>query len=68
MNKKSGIDPAYWGPHIWRTIHFVAFGYPATPSEQDKKNYKNFYYSLPNILPCTECCEHFSQVMNDPNT
>jgi hypothetical protein len=48
-----------WGRNIWKTIHYVAIGYPSNPTSNDKINYKNFYISLSNVLPCKICQEHY---------
>ena len=44
-----------WGRNIWKTIHYIPLGYPSNPSIEDKINYKNFYISLGNVLPCKIC-------------
>ena len=49
------ITPNLWGPHGWKFIHYVTFGYPINPTNQDKENYKMFFLSLQNILPCSKC-------------
>ena len=49
------IQPDIWGPHGWKFMHYISLGYPINPSENDKLNYKNFYYSLQYILPCEKC-------------
>jgi hypothetical protein len=54
-----------WGPHMWYTIHFIALGYPIDASSIDKKNYKNFYINLPNIIPCDECAKHLVNNLNN---
>jgi hypothetical protein len=46
------ITPEIWGPHGWKFMHYVALAYPAKPTEEDKKNYKIFFESIQNILPC----------------
>lgn len=51
----SGMLTKVWGPSLWETIHCLAFNYPLQPSDTEKTNYKNFFYNLPNILPCVEC-------------
>lgn len=53
-----------WGSHMWYTIHFIALGYPNEASSIDKKNYKNFYINLPNIIPCEECAKHLVTNLN----
>ena len=44
------IKPEFWGPPGWKFMHYISLGYPIHPSENDKLNYKNFYYSLQYIL------------------
>tara|TARA_Y100000992_G_C21272305_1_gene497647 strand:+ start:2385 stop:2813 length:429 start_codon:yes stop_codon:yes gene_type:complete len=55
LSGKSNIDPKIWGPYLWETFHFVAFGYPESPNEEDKKAYKEFYESFVKVLPCDKC-------------
>jgi hypothetical protein len=38
-------------------LYTVAFGYPNTPTEQDKESFKSLIHSLPDLLPC-EMCRH----------
>ena len=57
---KVSIKPSIWGPHGWKFLHYVSLGYPSNPTEEDKKNYKNFYNSLQHILPCAKCDHNYS--------
>jgi hypothetical protein len=57
---KQSIKPDIWGPHGWKFMHYVSLGYPSNPSEEDKRNYKNFYTSLQHILPCAKCAQNYS--------
>ena len=59
------ITPNLWGPHGWKFIHYVTFGYPIQPTNQDKENYKMFFLSLQNILPCSKCSENYKQNLKD---
>ena len=59
------ITPDIWGPHGWKFLHYITVGYPDHPSVQDKDNYKRFFYSLANVLPCTKCSQHFKQNLID---
>ena len=57
---KKSIKPKIWGPHGWKFMHYVSLGYPSNPTEEDKRNYKNFYTSLQHILPCAKCANNYS--------
>ena len=51
----NSLQPQIWGPHGWKFIHYVSLGYPENPTINDKNFYKNFYYSLQDVLPCEKC-------------
>tara|TARA_Y100000741_G_scaffold331404_1_gene286686 strand:+ start:285 stop:704 length:420 start_codon:yes stop_codon:yes gene_type:complete len=55
LSGKSNINPKIWGPHIWKTMHFVAHGYPEKPNDVDKKAYRDFYENITKVLPCDKC-------------
>lgn len=59
-----GLDPKKWGPSFWDTLHLVAQGYPKNPSEEDKKNYREFYKSIKNILPCETCKKSYTEYIS----
>lgn len=49
------MDPAKFGPCLWRSIHIIALGYPENPTEIDKQTYTNYYRDLWKIIPCLKC-------------
>lgn len=53
------MNPQIWGKHAWIFLHSVSFGYPNNPTEQDKMNFKFFFNSVANVLPCQVCQHHF---------
>lgn len=55
----SPIDPETWGPSLWRAVHFVALGYPASPSEADVAAYRSFFTGLDKVIPCGSCAENY---------
>jgi hypothetical protein len=55
------IGPDKWGVHGWKFIHHIALGYPNTPTENDKNNYKSFFSLIGNVLPCHICSDHYNQ-------
>ena len=54
-----------WGPSAWLFLHSVSFQYPENPNDQDKNNYKIFFESLQNILPCPNCREHYQKNLKE---
>lgn len=46
---------------MWYTIHIIALGYPKQPSYAEKKAAKEFFESLPFLLPCAICKEHLKE-------
>lgn len=58
------LGPNVWGPYGWKFLHFITIGYPENPSNQDKLNYKNFFQSLGNVIPCPTCAQHYKQHMD----
>jgi len=63
----NSIKPEIWGPHGWKFIHYISLGYPEEPTEEQKNLYKNFYYSLQDVLPCDKCAKNYNQnLINNP--
>lgn len=50
-----GFVTKIWGPAVWHMLHTISFNYPVNPTNEDKKNYRNFILSLQNVLPCKYC-------------
>lgn len=55
----------FFGPSMWRTLHAVAFTYPNNPSEQERKNYIDFFRSVGNVIPCPSCGVHYRKYMDE---
>jgi len=64
----SGLDPNFWGPPLWKSMHSIAEGYPEQdPTEEHKQAARHFYGSLRVLLPCSSCCKHCcAHQQNDP--
>ena len=48
-----------WGPHLWFSLHTISFTYPLKPTPSDMNNYKIFYESLQNVIPCNICKKNY---------
>lgn len=57
------MKPSIWGPHTWKTIHYIALAYPRQPSPEDRANYAAFFHSLGHVLPCSTCSRHFLSLL-----
>ena len=58
-NSNDGMLTYVWGPALWHSLHTISFNYPVNPTEEQKKNYANFFLSLKNILPCKYCRDNY---------
>jgi hypothetical protein len=50
-----GMLTSVWGPAAWHLLHTISFNYPIHPTEENKKEYKEFVESLGDVLPCKYC-------------
>lgn len=58
-------DKSAWGPQLWHSIHMIALNYPDRPSASDKLNYKLFYESLKDVIPCLACADNYNEHLQD---
>jgi hypothetical protein len=54
-----------WGPPLWFSLHSITFTYPLNPTPIDKSNYKKFFASLENVLPCAVCRKNYLRHLNE---
>lgn len=50
-----------WGPPAWTFLHTITYNYPEDPTDNDKKNYHNFFMNLQHVLPCKKCQAHYTE-------
>lgn len=64
--RPDGISPELWGTPLWLSLHFITFSYPTSnPSEKTKREYKQFFKSVGNVLPCSYCRKSFKQFLKE---
>ncbi len=61
------MQPEKWGRHLWKTIHYIALGYPENPPEYIKNAYKEFYINLWRFIPCYKCSKNYKEHLRELN-
>lgn len=55
------IPPQEWGACVWRSLRWVAEGFPDEPSDADRDHYRVYFESLAYVLPCERCQQHYRE-------
>lgn len=53
-----------WGPKAWHLLQVFAINQNKKISNNKKHNYYIFYTSFIYILPCLQCSQHYSDIIN----
>jgi len=67
-NSNNGLITRVWGSSGWTFNHSVTFGYPLNPTEEQKQQYRNYFVSLGNVLPCSYCRVSYSKIISTGET
>ena len=59
------MQPEIWRKHLWKSIHYIALGYPARPSDDDKIAYKAFFENLWRFIPCYKCANNYKDHLKE---
>jgi hypothetical protein len=59
------LGPSIWGPHLWKALHMISFGYPNEPNEEQKKNYRTFFENFYQVLPCSICSNNYKNNLKE---
>ena len=54
-----------WGSHLWFSLHTITFTYPLIPSLKDKQQFKNFFISLKDVIPCSICQKNYKRHLKE---
>ena len=63
MKMREYRRPSVWGPSLWRFIHCVAMTAPSPMTREKREEYREFFESLGNVLPCSTCREHYKEYL-----
>ena len=58
------ISPKFWGRGAWTFLHCIVRSYPENPTDQEKATFRNFFFSLKDILPCMKCRRNYDKDIN----
>lgn len=53
------INPAIWGPNLWKFMHYLTLSYPENPTEEEKDRLYDFFEIIQTLLPCEKCRYNF---------
>lgn len=56
-----------WGPPLWKTLHFIALGYPSNPCSEQREVYKHFFTNLHHVIPCSICATNYKKHLAELN-
>lgn len=59
------MQPNVWGPHLWKSIHYIALGYPNNPDDEVREAYKSFYENLWKVIPCLKCSLNYKRHLDE---
>ena len=54
------MDPKIWGPIFWYIFHIISYSY----IDSERNRYIKFFRSMPYILPCLVCTDHFKNTLD----
>jgi hypothetical protein len=54
-NSGDGMLTTVWGPSMWHYLHTMSFNYPVEPTNEQKRQYREFVLNLQHVLPCKYC-------------
>jgi len=59
------MDTKAWGPPLWDSLFFVAYGYQLNPHPDRVEQYNTFFQSLAGVLPCKYCRESLAGFLKE---
>jgi len=55
------LNPRWWGPDMWRTMHRLCYAYPEAPTDAERAAAHAYFASLCHLLPCAKCRRHYTK-------
>lgn len=64
----NGLITSIWGPPTWDSFHAITFGYPISPTNEQKSDYLNYFTFLGKVLPCVFCRTSYQKFIKEGDT
>lgn len=55
----------FFGPSLWKSLQSIAFTFPNDATEEQRKDYIDFFKSVGPVIPCPSCANHYQQYINE---
>ncbi len=55
----------FFGPSLWKVMHAVSFNFPENPSDEQRRDYIDFFSSLGPVIPCPSCGMHYRKYVKE---
>ena len=66
--ENNGLITKLWGGSGWEFLHSITFGYPVQPTEENKRDYFNFFMNTGYVLPCVHCRDSYLEFVKTDDT
>lgn len=62
----NNINPMIWGPHLWKSLHYITMSYPENPDIETKILFKDFFTDIIwKYLPCEKCRYNYKRHLDE---
>jgi hypothetical protein len=67
-NINNGLITKIWGRHGWEFLHAITFGYPINPTDDQKRDYKEYFKLCGHVFPCIYCRQSYQLFITQEGT
>lgn len=65
MQPRQSIAKCVFGPPTWKTMHAVAYGFPPSPTAEERQAAEDLVNSFQYLMPCKTCRDHYAQLLRE---
>ena len=56
----TNLNPEFWGPYFWKSLHLLIIGLPDELTSDHRQAITDYFNSLLYLLPCKACRQHYA--------